>query len=78
MKQNHFDKSHTNMSPLVKQKSLKNLSIVFSLIAEKKKKIRYNLLKTKIQPFEYGVCFNKPDVRSCWGIVANMRDYFQF
>lgn len=41
------------------------LSLVLSL----QNNFRYNLLKTKIQPFGYGVYFNKPDVRSCWGTV---------
>lgn len=50
------------MSPLLKQRFLKNLSTVFNLIAAKE--FRYNLFKVKIQSFGHGLCLNKPNVIS--------------
>lgn len=58
--------------------SLQNLNIISSLIAAKKKKIRYNLLKRKIQSSGHVWCFNKPNMISYWGIKTSMREDFQF
>lgn len=73
---NHFDRRNTNMSPLLKQRCLKNLSTVFNLIAARE--VRYNLFKVKIQSFGHGLCLNKPNGISYRETEAKRTQHFQF